>query len=51
MQYIEFGILLIKLIKHQIIPLQKIVKRSKLVCLFKDGFIIPVSNAVRFSLN
>ena len=37
----------IKLIKHQVIPLRKSVKRSKLVCSFKDGLIIPI-NASRF---
>ena len=35
----------IKLAKHQVISLQKSVKLSKLVCSFKDGFIIPVNNA------
>ena len=38
----------IKSRKHQVIPLQKSVKRSKLVCSFKDGFIIPINNALRF---
>ena len=40
----------IKLTKHQVIPLRKSVKRSKLVCSFKDGFIIPINNASRFFL-
>ena len=40
----------IKLIKHQVIPLRKSVKRSKLVCSFKDGFIIPINNASWFFL-
>ena len=38
----------IKLTKHQVIPLRKSVKRSKLVCSFKDGFLIPINNASRF---
>ena len=41
----------IKLTKHQVIPLRKNVRRSKLVCSFKDGFIIPINNASRFFLN
>ena len=40
----------IKLTKNQIIQLQKSVKRSKLVCSFKDGFIIPINNASRLFL-
>ena len=40
-------VLSIKLIKHQNIPLWK---KSKLVCSFKDGFIIPINNASRFFL-
>ena len=40
----------IKLIKHQVIPLRKSVKRSKIVCSFKDGLIIPINNALRFFL-
>ena len=40
----------IKLIKHQVIPLQKNVTRSKLVCSFNDGFIIPINNTSRFFL-
>ena len=31
-------------------PLRKSVKRSKLVCSFKDGFIIPIKNNSRFFL-
>ena len=46
-QYIELGIVSIKLIEHQVIPLRKNVKRSKLVCLFKDVFIILINNASR----
>ena len=41
------GVLSVKLIKHQNIPLWK---KSKLVCSFKDGFIIPINNASRFFL-
>ena len=41
------GVLSIKLIKHQNMPLWK---KSKLVCSFKDGFIIPINNASRFFL-
>ena len=33
-----------KLAKHQVIPLRERVKQSKLVCSFKDGFIIPINN-------
>ena len=39
----------IKLTKHQV-PLRRGVNRSKLVCSFKDGFIIPINNASRFLL-
>ena len=39
-----------KLIKHQVIPLWKSVELSKLVCSFKDGFIIPINNTSRFFL-
>ena len=39
-----------KLIKHQVIPLWKSVKQSKLICSFKDDFIIPIHNASRFFL-
>ena len=40
----------IKFKKHQVIPLRKSVKRSKIVCWFKNSFIIPISNASRFFL-
>ena len=40
----------IKFIKHQAIPLRKNVKRSKLVCSFKDCFITPINDASRFFL-
>ena len=40
----------IKLTKHQVIPLRKSAKRSKFVCSFKNGFIIPINNASRFFL-
>ena len=49
-QYIELETVSIKLIKHQVIPLQKSLKRSKLVCSFNDGFKIPLNNASRFFL-
>ena len=48
MQCIRWGIVSVKLTKHQVIPLPKSVKRSKIVCSFKDGFIIPINNASRF---
>ena len=48
--YIELRIVSIKLIKHQVIPLRKSSKWSKLVCSFKDGSIIPIKNASRFFL-
>ena len=50
MHYIELGILPIELIKHQVIPLQKSAKLSQLVCSFKYGFIILMSNCARFFL-
>ena len=34
--------------KHQFTPLRKSVKQSKLICYFKDGFIIPIINAKSF---
>ena len=40
----------VKLTKHEVIPLRKSVKREKLVCSFKDGFITPISNASRYFL-
>ena len=41
----------VKLIEHQVMPLRKsLVKRSKLVCSFTDGFIISINNASRFFL-
>ena len=40
----------IKLIKHQVIPLRKSVKQSKLVCSFKDGLKTPINNASRYFL-
>ena len=39
----------IKLAKHQVL-LRKSVKQSKIVCSFKDGFIIPINNGSRFFL-
>ena len=44
------GIVSIKLIKHQAIQLRESVKLSKLVCSFKDAFIILINNASRFFL-
>ena len=44
------GIMSIKLTKHQVIPLRKSVKGSKLVCSFKDGFIMPIKSTSRFFL-
>ena len=38
-QCIRWGILSVKLTKHQVIPSRKSFKRSKLVCSFKDGFL------------
>ena len=40
----------IKLIKHQAIQLWESAKWSKLVCSFKDAFIILINNASRFFL-
>ena len=50
MEYMELGVMSIKLIEHQVIPLWKSVKQAKLVCSFINGFIIPIKNASRFFL-
>ena len=49
-QCIRQGIASIKLKKHQAIPLRKCVKRSKLVCSFKEDFIISINNVSKFLL-